>query len=601
VSGNVIAWRRVERTWLVAVAVLVLGSCWSGLNHDVRYVLGGLRAAGRGGFTQAETFVHRPLAYRWLLGGLDSLTAGPLVVREALTRLLVMVVVAATTVWLRAALRRHLPREEATAVAAAVGLSLALAPAWDFLQPEWVAVALATAAVAATLGFRRSVVATLTGGVLLSLVVLVKYTTAPTAVIALGVVAVIHRRRAVWTAVAAVVSTAGLFGASVMVEPHEWRWLGELPNLNSGTPLRTGFGQAAAEGLAGSLANEVLLVPAFALLPVSVLLLARTGHRYAWPVLSAGAVLCFVAALIIQGQWFQYHLAVLPVFAAGVWGLAIARWRRFHDRPPSVPVAAAALLGVTVPLVSAASPAWRLAHVRPVYAVLLALILLTLAIAARTHQLPAVHADGAVSPALDGDRSPASHGDRVHGDRAVSPAVRDGRTRRAASPARRVGRSVPVAAALFAGLLMIAVPAWPSSPYSYDRTHADHTPWERAQHWQRVGRQLDDLRGRIGADTPVTYLAFGDIAYFLGNPTRCRYPSPVFLQRTQYLPGVHNMESFREALACVDSGSYLIVDPTWFSLAKVDNLVRERVARRFDCHTPLPRTGDLRVCPRRPS
>jgi hypothetical protein len=56
---------------LAAVAGLaaVGAMCWSGLNHDVRYELGGMRAAGRGGIPSSGTFVHRPLAYRRLLSG----------------------------------------------------------------------------------------------------------------------------------------------------------------------------------------------------------------------------------------------------------------------------------------------------------------------------------------------------------------------------------------------------------------------------------------------------------------------------------------------------------------------------------------------------
>ncbi|RCG31622.1 hypothetical protein DQ384_08640 [Sphaerisporangium album] len=596
---------------VVAVAVAV-GSCFEGLNHDVRYALGGLRAAGRGGFTWAETFVHRPLPYRWFIGGLDSLTIGPVAAREALIRLLTVALVALTAVWLRAALIRQgrrsqqpappdavvpdavlsraaapdavvsgLSRGEATAVAFGAGLALALAPAWDLLQPEWVAALFATAGVAATLWFRRVPVAVLAGGAALALAVLVKYTTAPSAVIALGVVAVLSLRRAVWTAVAGVVLTLAMFGAAVLVESREWRWFTELSDLNSGTPLRTGFGQAARDGLVSALANEALLIPALAMLPVAVLLLTRArslrtpapvsdgsrprgrGRRWAWPLLSTAAVLCVVAALIVQGQWFQYHLAALPVFSAGVWALAVARWTRLRGRPPWVLVTATGVLGLGVPLVSGMPLAWRLAHNGAVYAVLFAFVVVVLAVAAWRAR---------VRGGADADISPTT-----------PSAV----------------RLLSLGVAGLAGLVAVAVPVWPTSPYSFDRTHADFTPSERAAHWTEAERELDRARARIGADTPVMYLAFGDMAYFLGNPTRCRYPSPVFLQRTQYLPEVADLLSFDEALACLSGGDRLVVDPKWFWLPKVDARVRDGVRRNFDCGREALRAAGRLVCSRR--
>ncbi|WP_039912633.1 hypothetical protein, partial [Amycolatopsis vancoresmycina] len=46
---------------------LALTVAWTGLNHDVRFVLGTLETAGRAGLSPSEVFVHRPMAYRLVL------------------------------------------------------------------------------------------------------------------------------------------------------------------------------------------------------------------------------------------------------------------------------------------------------------------------------------------------------------------------------------------------------------------------------------------------------------------------------------------------------------------------------------------------------
>lgn len=568
--------RRVPRfprlaagTWARGAAACGAGAailavlCWTGLNHDVRYALGCLRVAERGGLSSAETFVHRPLAYRWILAGLDSLTTGPLVVRESLLRLLVVAVVAATAMWLRAGLSRFLRPAEAATVAATTGLALALAPNWDFLQPEWMAAELATAGVAAALWFRSDAVAAIAGGALLVLAVLVKYSTAPTAVIALGVIGVLARRRAVLTAMATITSGAALFALTVWVEPHEWRWLGEMPLLNPGSSVRDGLGRASLDGLVRTIENEALLLPAFALLPVSVVLLVRLAPdrraRRAWVVLPSLAVLCVLAALVAQGQWFEYHLAVLPVFSAGLWGLAMARWIGVHGRPPWAAIAVTGALALCAPLTAAAPLAWRMAHGRIVY-IALAVVLLT-AVGLAAVAAPAVRsAGGAVRPA-----------------------------------------AAALIAPLVVGVLAVAVPVWPTAPYSFDSGLAGYTALTRVANRERVSQQLDGVRNRIGKDAPVTYLAFGDVDYLLGNPTTCRFPSPVFLQRTRYSADLNKLASFRENLRCLDNQSarYAVIDTNWFPLAAVDPLVRTKVKDNYDCGDAAIRTGNFLICPRR--
>ncbi|MEU6852276.1 hypothetical protein ABZ901_20420 [Actinacidiphila alni] len=541
----------------VLAAAAVAAMCWSGLNHDVRYVLGGMRASGRGGIPASGTFVHRPLAYRWLLSWLDHLTAGPVAVREAWIRLLVIAVTAAVAWWLRSGLARRLPRREATAVAGAVGLALLFAPAWDFLQPEWVAVLLAVAGLAAALGPRRTWLAAGAGGVLIALVVLVKYTTAPTALLPLGALWVLDRRRALLTTAVAVVATPAGFALAIAVQPREWRWFNELSALNPDTPVQHGLRAADLHAMATTVGVEALMNPVVALLPAAVVLLARgsasRAGRWGWPLLTAAGVAGVLAALVVQGQWFQYHLAALPVTAAALCALAVAR------RPAPSLLGGALLLGVAVPLLSGQSWSWRHAHETAAYALVWTVVLGTL-----------------VGAALPGRRAP-----------------------RFAEVRGTAGRYVPAAALLLA----LAIPVWPTTPYSYDTRHSTFTALERARTRHELSHWMDGVRDRIGADTPVTYVAFGDNNYLLGNPTHCRYPTPDFLQRTRYDRSITGQVSYRENLRCLDdpASRYALLDTFWFPLGQVAPQAAARIRARFDCDRPVAALPafHLVVCPRR--
>ncbi|MEV3858862.1 hypothetical protein AB0J38_31685 [Streptomyces sp. NPDC050095] len=561
-SGTGIVGRRVGGAAAAVVAAGVLAAlCVSGLNHDVRYVLGGLHVTGAGGLSAAETFVHRPLAYRWLMAGLDAPAFGSLAVREAVLRFLVVVCVAGVALWLRRGLATRLPRREAGAVAGAVGVALIAAPAWDFLQPEWLAAVLATAAVGAALTARGRFLGAAPAGLLLALAVLMKYTTAPTALLGLGVVAVLDRRRALAAAAWALVATPAGPALATYVEPREWRWLREFSALNPESVMRTGFGSGQVRSLVLVLANEALLVPVVALLPVSVVVLMRTAGTpraaRAWPLLVGAGLAGVVAALVVQGQYFLYHLAAVVPLAAALWALAVVRHGVRAGRPVLPLLLATAGLGVAAPLTAARPLAWRTSHGIPVDAALCAVV------AGTALWLVVV---------------------RPRGGRSAPPLLS-----RAA---------VPVA--VFA--LAAAVPAWPTAPYSFDVRHAEYTALSRLHAREELQPQLAALQARIGARTPVVYLAFGDIGYQLGNPTHCRYPSPVFLQRTSYDRAVTRLTSFRENLRCLDdpAARYAVIDPAWFRIRSVAPAVTRALDRAFDCRPQVRLdAAGLRVCPRR--
>ncbi|HEY3479445.1 MAG TPA: hypothetical protein VGL02_11180 [Streptomyces sp.] len=548
----------------LAAAVLgvaaVAAMCWSGLNHDVRYVLGGMRASGRGGIPASGTFVHRPLAYRYLLSWLDHLTTGPVAVREAWIRLLVIVVTAAVVWWLRAGLVRHLPRREANAVAGGIGLALLFAPAWDFLQPEWVAVLLAVAGLAAALAPRRTWAAAGVSGVLIALAVLVKYTTAPTALLPLGALVVLDRRRGrLATAVAAVATPVG-FALAILVQPREWRWFNELSALNPDTPVQHGLHAADLHALITTVATEALMNPVVALLPAAVVLLARgsssRGARRAWPLLTGVGVAGVLTALVVQGQWFQYHVAALPVLAAALCSLAVAR------RPDLPLLAGALLLGIAVPLLAGQSWDWRHAHETAAYSLVSVVVVVTL-----------------IAAFVQG---------RWGTRRERQPVLRDAWL-----------RYVPAVAILLA----LAIPVWPTTPYSYDTRHSTFTALERARTRHGLSDWMTGVRHRIGADTPVTYLAFGDNGYLLGNPTHCRYPTPDFLQRTRYDRSITSQASYRENLRCLDdpASRFAVLDTSWFPLGQVAPQTAAAVRSRFDCGHPVAALPafHLVICPRR--
>lgn len=103
----------------------------------------------------------------------------------------------------------------------------------------------------------------------------------------------------------------------------------------------------------------------------------------------------------------------------------------------------------------------------------------------------------------------------------------------------------------------------------------------------------------IGAGTPVTYLTFGDSTYILGNPTACRYPSPLFLQR----PGAQKKVSpttFAENLACVTEprSQWLIWNRDWLHRRGADPDLLAAVDERWACEAAFTE-GSYTLCPLR--
>lgn len=551
-------------TALVATGLLAYSVLTAGLSGDIRYCLAALRSGEGAGYTPAGIFIHRPYFYRMFIAGLDSLTVGSIETREMIIRLAGIALCVAAGVALRAALVRSLPHREATLTAAAVGLSLALAPLTDFLQPEWAAIVLAVFAVAAVLGFERRWVAVLVASLPLGLAVMMKYSTAATAAMALLVVFAVDRVRAVLLGALTALSAVVLLAFSLWSGSHELQWAKDMPQINQSSLSRTGihphfiFDQSLS-----FLAERVYLSPVLALLPGALLLvLARQENRRRRAELAALAVLFVlmcIAAVAVQGNWFGYHAAALPVATAALWGLAVAGWYTSFRKPPLFFLAVTAVYALLGPLVTS-SPQPRLAISTPV---------------------PWAAAGVALVAALLDLR-------RV-------------RARRADDTERvmRKGAALGVAVASLAGVMCLAAPVWPGSPKLVDSVgHAALTNAD-FQHGEKVtAATAARLDRELPKGAPVLYLAFGDVTYYIGHPAQCRYPIPTFLQRTKFLPETADLPSTVENARCVahDPAPYAVLQRSWFQLARIDPVVRRNIQKYYDCPEATGSTHQPVVC-----
>ncbi|SNY23982.1 hypothetical protein [Paractinoplanes atraurantiacus] len=531
------------RTVGAALAVIAAGAAIAvasrpELNGDVRYVLGGLETAGRGGVSIWDVFVSRPLAYKLLMAAFAG-DAPPLV------RIKTYVAVAAVIAVLFLGVRRFAGRRAAAGIAGATGLALLVVPPWHFLEPDWTAAVAAVLAVGAACAPRPLWLGATLGGLAAMLVVAVKASTFPVALIALLVVFVLDRRRAAWTALSTVVWVGLWYVVSKHFLPWEWIWLSDLASLVHSKPQRIYLGDLRllriAIGDAAVLSPVVVLAPAAA----AALVQRETGRRR-W----VGAVVAVVALGISlapaygQSEFFNYHFASTVVLAAGLWGAAFALRPGFR-----LPLVATTVLVAAVSIVLLRQPAsWRLAHAGPVI--------------------------GAYEIA------------------AIALAVA------AWFVAGRVRVSLPWPAGVIA-LCLAQIPAvLPGFPYVFSGYN----------YTIRVGptpaSPLAGLSERIGRDTPVLYLTYGTVNHSMGNPTTCRYPSPLWLQRGAFAPRMRLRPSYPDNMLCL-TGSldarYLIVQTAWFSIPKSAPDVQALIDERFDCSPAarIPSSPTLWVCPAR--
>ncbi|MFD9328840.1 hypothetical protein [Streptomyces sp. NPDC060065] len=554
-------WPVVALPAALAVAYVVV---YRRLTGDLEYVLGALRTGEQAGYSPSEIFTHRPYFYRWFIAGLDKITFGDLMVSEALMGAAGVLLAAAAAYALYVALLRHLTGREAALTAGAVGLAMTLAPRNDFLQPEWAAVVLTVLAVAATLGPAKPWPAALLAALPLALAVMMKYSTAASAAIGVLFVYALDRGRAVRLALVAVPGAVVLFALSVLAGTHEWQWTEDMPQLNQASIGRTGIHpRFIIERSVDFLADRAVESPVLLLLPGALLLvLCRVrGRRRRTELILVALTIGFgaQAVVVVQGNWFLYHGAQMPVIAAAVWGLAVGGARR--------------------------SPPWFFGAVSLLYGALPVLY----AELQRGDQRPSLlWAAGLVALLAAGLDAWLEARARASGARASRP---------------RIARGVwPAALAALAGVVCLAGSSWPDSPHlvQYGKVLTTNTAYLKSL--EDSERAADGIRAQLPADAPVLYLAFGDAAYFVDHPAQCRYPIATFLQRTRFLPDVTELKSFQENADCVDHdpAPYAVLDRNWFRPGKVDPALARRISAVYDCPTADGSAGaKLVLCERK--
>jgi hypothetical protein len=163
--------------------------------------------------------------------------------------------------------------------------------------------------------------------------------------------------------------------------------------------------------------------------------------------------------------------------------------------------------------------------------------------------------------------------------------------------------TVGVAVTTLVGVMCLAVPVWPSSPNLIDsRRHATLTNAQFEAREARTAASAAAVDRRLPNGAPVLYLAFGDVAYFIGHPAQCRYPIPTFLQRVKYLPDIADLPSFAENARCVshDPAPYAVLQRSWFQLARVTPALREAVETYYDCPKATAEPERPVICRLRP-
>ncbi|MDO5682888.1 MAG: hypothetical protein Q4G46_08680 [Propionibacteriaceae bacterium] len=608
--------RRVARlAVIVVVALVTLGQIVRpGLNQDVRYVLGVLDSAAGAGLVWTEVWAHRPLAARGVVALFDALSPGGFMVREMVFRAWCVALAAGAAVLLwrgllaagtsrvagsglltgttarltgTAAGSDDLSDSRTPQVAAwsalAAGAALAWAPGWDFAEPEWFAAVLAVAAIGLALissGERTGSEGRaprwpwLVAGLLLAVVVLLKFTTAATALAALLVIWAINRSRGVRTAVVTAVASVALFGLTVLIEPREWQWLRDMPTLNP--PFSPGSSLKVLEGLVNStVVSPVTLVGLVAV----AWLLTRDRSLRRLAVVALVVLVVLVAPFVVQQQNFLYHLAALPVAAAGI-AAAVAA----YDPRVRIGLAGTGLAGLVVGVgVFAVGPRTRSEN----WWVGAIVVLLVLALGCAMALLAAIvgRHQRAVAP---GRPDPLVAGQaRIDGAGAGHGTVGGG-----------AALSVLLIAVCLAPLL---VTVSPRTAYSFSLAHNRTTAADNLSQTQAAEQRWQAVRSVLPAEDRVVYLSFA-APYWLGNPSPCRYVSPTFLQRArgERSDVIADTRSYAENLDCLHDVKVdaVVIETGWFPIDKARPEIQAAVSARFDCDRH-PEIEGLRICPRR--
>lgn len=505
------------------------------LNGNLRYEAGVKIVSTH---SAAATFSHRPLAFRLVMDAVFRAADSVglgMIGFEMAVRLLLTALAIGAGLLLWRGLRCHGVPGAQWYAIVVVG-SLILLGLISVGEPDWMAVLFAVAGIgAALLGVRRPWLFALLAGIFLVAATGMKIVSLPTALMALAVVALIDRAQAVRTTVAAALVGVLYLGATLLWVPWEIQWLWDIRSVQNDA-------RAALPEAPDYFWSLIAERPVLAALPAALVL---TGWRERM-VTVAAVVLC-VIMVIGQGQYFDYHAIPLIVVAA------VAVFRGLSGRVG--PAIGSVVLGVVLAAtaLTATSSAWRDDHQR-------------------------LWASGLVLFAMSG---------------LVWALVVRSR------PADRSSTAWLLATVTTMALLYPGASPWASNlikPTNPDGSRPASTLENRIRK-QATAERVHEVVG--GPQVPVTYLTFGEWTYFLRNPTSCRYPSPLFLQRTRK-PARLGTASYRENVACLNDADarWLVWDTTWFYLKPQPAEVKQIIAREWDCDAAV-RVAELKLCPRR--
>jgi hypothetical protein len=554
-----LAGRSVGVTMAVAVGLalgggMLVATLFLGLNGDIQYNLGGLsvhEADDPAGWVR--TFTHRPAAYRAIMAvildgsALLGLTPGTGAF-EVTVRLGGVAFAMLSGLAVGVAVRRRIPTAEAAAAGIAVAASLALAPNFDFLQAEWFAAGLTAAAIGIAVGARRAWVGAGAAGVLLTLAVAVKLSTVVLAPAGVILIALVDRRRAAMTVVAGLLAgTAWLALTSAMLA--ERQWLVDMVRLNRDTMFSSGFREIPIQRILDTLISKVLVSPVTAALPAAIVLVSarrdtRADSARVAALLVAVAILLILPA-VLQVPSLVYHLASLTVLASALVAIGVARsWR---STGPPWPVLGPLLVYGLVAVTLLSQPLeWR---------------------DAAQGLSAAVAVSGAVATLVGAwivVRRPRTGDLRPHGRGSVTVA----------------GAGIVASV----GLVLLLPTVLPGAGWAAKSLQSPYTNASWAADVRTRAADLDALGRSLGAEDAVLYLAYGTAAYHLGNPTPCRYPSPLFLQRSAIHSRPLELPSYRDNLDCLAADvEALVIEPRWLRTRRLENDVRLDLQRRFDC------------------
>ncbi len=531
----------VRRNWLIlAAAAATLLVLAYPVNNNIRYEVGVHRVSG---YSIAETFSHRPLTFRFVSAAqswLPTLASESLAAPGSLAR-----------AWLFEAGFRLVAAlvAAAAAVLLTVGLRRRLgSAAWAYGLAAYAGLFF-TAPATGEPDWWAAVVAVAAVGTAL----LARESTGGSMAGALLAVVALLKISSLPIALAAVMliaafdrrralwALASAFVAGCLAVALIW-WLAPyeivwLLDIRAIQPAVWTAGTSAE--LREYLANLAARWPTVALLPA---FFVGASRREVIAVGSATglAVLGFVA----QGQYYVYHAVPLVVLSAVLAVHTVRRSGAVLRRPVLVGIVVVAMLLVS-------SPDWRLVHTDGLFTAtgvwVLALMLL---------QSLAVRAPGAL-------------------------------------PRAAVDRW---AAGLVVAAMLASQTPW--SAESLTLGTRDKTVMTNLAGLSAGLAGAERVRQVVG-EGPVVYLTFGATTYLLGNPTRCRYPSPLFLQRPEAL-GRASAATRGESLACLTQpdARWLIWDRTWLHRKGAAPDLIATIDGTWNCERAVLVDG-LTLCPRR--